>query len=97
VGALYIVFVEKPASEEAIATYRQLALPTLKGKDVKFHSRPGCALQTVEGDDVDVAVVIEFKSVQDAKDWYFSPEYQSAMKHRIETAKSRAVIVETLS
>jgi uncharacterized protein (DUF1330 family) len=71
-------------------------MPTLRDKEVKFHSRPGCEIHTVEGDDVDVVVVLEFKSVQAAKDWYLSPEYQTALKHRLGTARSRAVIVEKL-
>ncbi len=40
--AYYIVFVEKPADPAEIAEYRRLALPTLKDREVKFHTRPGC-------------------------------------------------------
>ena len=50
----------------------------------------------MEGDEVDTVVVLEFNSVQDAKDWYNSPLYQSGLKHRLGTARSRAVIVEKL-
>jgi uncharacterized protein (DUF1330 family) len=50
----------------------------------------------VEGDEVDAAVVLEFETVQEAKDWYYSPQYQEALKHRLGTARSRAVIVEKL-
>ena len=95
-SAFYIVFVEKPADPTEIAEYRRLAMPTLRDKEVKFHSRPGCEIHTVEGDDVDVVVVLEFNSVQAAKDWYHSTEYQNALKHRLGTARSRAVIVEKL-
>jgi uncharacterized protein (DUF1330 family) len=95
-SAYYIVFVEKPADPEEINEYRRLALPTLKGIDVKFHTKPTCELTTLEGDDVDAVVVLEFPSVADAKNWYHSPGYQSALKHRLGTARSRAVIVEKL-
>ena len=95
-SAFYIVFVEKPADPAEIAEYRRIALPTLKERAVKFHTRPGCEIQTVEGEDVDVVVVIEFDTMQAAKDWYQSPEYQRALKHRLGTAHSRAVIVEKL-
>jgi uncharacterized protein (DUF1330 family) len=95
-SALYIVFVDKPTDPGEIAEYRRLAMPTLKGRGVKFHARPGCELHTVEGDAVDVAVVLEFDSVREAQDWYHSPEYQHAVKHRLGTARSRAVIVEKL-
>ena len=95
-SAFYIVFVEKPADPAEIAEYRRLAFPRLKGRRVKFHTRPGCELHTVEGNEVDVVVVLEFDTVQAAKDWYHSPEYQNAVKHRLGTARSRAVIVEKL-
>jgi uncharacterized protein (DUF1330 family) len=95
-SALYIVFVEKPADQAEIDQYRKLAFPTLKDANVKFLTRPGCQLTTVEGDDVDVVVALEFPSVEEAKAWYNSPGYQAAVKHRLGTAKSRAVIVEKL-
>jgi uncharacterized protein (DUF1330 family) len=95
-SAFYIVFVDKPADPGEIAEYRRIALPTLKDRAVKFHTRPGCELHTVEGDEVDVVVVLEFGTVQEAKDWYYSPLYQDAVKHRLGTARSRAVIVEKL-
>jgi uncharacterized protein (DUF1330 family) len=95
-SALYIVFVEKPADPGEIAEYRRIAQPTLKGRAVKFHTRPGCKLYTVEGDEVDAVVVLEFDTVEEAKDWYHSPQYQEAVQHRLGTARSRAVIVEKL-
>ena len=39
---------------------------------------------------------VEFDTVQEAKDWYHSPEYQNAVGHRLGTARSRAVIVNKL-
>jgi uncharacterized protein (DUF1330 family) len=97
VSAYYIVFVEKPADPAEIAEYRRLAMPTLKNRAVKFHTRPGCELHTVEGDEVDVAVVLEFDTVQAAKDWYYSPEYQDAVTHRLGTARIRAGLVNKLA
>jgi uncharacterized protein (DUF1330 family) len=96
-SAFYIVFVEKPADPAEITEYRRIAAPSLKGRAVKFHAKPGCELHTVEGDEVDAVVVLEFDTVQEAKDWYHSPQYQEALKHRLGTARSRAVIVETLT
>jgi len=93
-SALYIVFVEKPADQAEIDEYRKLAFPTMKDAKPIFLARPGGELLTVEGDEVDVAVVLEFESVEAAKAWYYSPGYQTALKHRLGTARSRAVIVE---
>ena len=93
-SALYIVFVEKPANQSEIDEYRRLGLPTLAEAKPIFLARPGCEVTTVEGDEVDVVVALEFASVEAAKAWYYSPEYQAALKHRLGTARSRAVIVE---
>jgi uncharacterized protein (DUF1330 family) len=95
-SAFYIVFVEKPADPAEITEYRRIAAPSLAGRAVKFHAKPGCELHTVEGDEVDAVVVLEFDTLQEAKDWYHSPQYQEALKHRLGTARSRAVIVEKL-
>ncbi len=96
-SAYFIVFVEKPADHAEIDEYRRLAMPSLKGRDIKFHTRPDCPVETLEGDEVDVVVMIEFKTMAEAKDWYFSPTYQEAVKHRLGTAGSRAVIVQGLA
>jgi uncharacterized protein (DUF1330 family) len=96
VSAFFIVFTERPSDPGEIDEYRRLALPTLKGRSVKLRTKPGCAVHTLEGDEVDATVVLEFDSVEAAKDWYHSREYQEAVKHRLRSARSRAVIVETL-
>lgn len=96
-SAYFIVFVEKPADHKEIEAYRRAAIPTLAGRTIKFHARPDCEVATLEGDDVDVVVMIEFESMQAAKDWYHSPGYQAAVKHRLGTAKSRAVIVNKVT
>jgi uncharacterized protein (DUF1330 family) len=95
-SAYFIVFVEKPMDQSEIDAYVKKAGPSLQGRDVKFHTRPGSEIVTLEGDEVDSVIVFEFNSVHDAKDWYNSPLYQSGLKHRLGTARSRAVIVEKL-
>ncbi len=42
----------------------------------------------------DGVVILEFPTVEDAKEWYYSPEYQAAAKHRLAAADYRGVIVE---
>ncbi|MET0658339.1 MAG: DUF1330 domain-containing protein [Steroidobacteraceae bacterium] len=95
-SAYVIVFVEEPADHTEIDRYRKLAIPTFQGRKAKFHVDPRCAITTIEGDPVDVVVMIEFDSMEEAKAWYYSPEYQNAVKHRLGTARSRSVIVEKL-
>jgi uncharacterized protein (DUF1330 family) len=39
-------------------------------------------------------VVLRFPDMEAARKWYFSPEYQDAVKHRLGAAKFRTVLVE---
>jgi uncharacterized protein (DUF1330 family) len=95
-SAYFIVFVEKPTDQAEIDAYVKIAIPSMQGRDVKFHTRPTAEVITLEGDEVDSVIVFEFNSVEDAKDWYYSPLYQSGLQHRLAGARSRAVIVEKL-
>jgi uncharacterized protein (DUF1330 family) len=52
------------------------------------------ALESLEGDAPDGAVVLQFPSVQAAKAWYHSADYQAALPHRKKGANYRAFIVE---
>ena len=54
------------------------------------------ALEPLEGDVPDGALILEFASVADAKAWYDSPEYQAALPHRQKAADYRMFIVEGL-
>ena len=45
-------------------------------------------------DDGKRVVIIEFPSLDDAKAWYNSPEYQEARKHRENAAVGRFMIVD---
>jgi len=38
-------------------------------------------------------VIIEFPSVEVARDWYHSPEYQAVIGQRLAAAESNAVIL----
>jgi uncharacterized protein (DUF1330 family) len=96
-SAYYILFLEKPDDMAAMDQYRKLAAPTLKGRDIRFIAAPSCELLTLEGSDVDGVIVIEFKSVAEARDWYQSPEYQTALKLRLGAVRSRGVIVAGLA
>src|SRR5258707_5487670 len=73
VSAYYIVLVEKPADPAEIAEYRRLAMPMLKNRAVKFHTRPACELHTVKGDESNVAIELEYVTVQYAKTCTYYP------------------------
>ena len=54
------------------------------------------AMEALEGKLPDGAVLLEFPTVQDARDWYYSPRYQAAAVHRKKGADYRAFIVQGL-
>ena len=77
--AAYLVVNYRITDAEGIAKYRKAVDPQLM--------EAGCELlvanddvEVVEGSPAPTVVVIKFKSVEAAKKWYNSPEYQ-AVKH----------------
>lgn len=53
-------------------------------------------METLEGDAADGMVVLQFPTIEDAKIWYYSKEYQTALKHRQQAAHYRVFMVEGL-
>lgn len=54
------------------------------------------SMETLEGAPPDGVVLLKFPTVEDAKAWYHSAEYQAAAAHRMKAADYRAFIVEGL-
>jgi uncharacterized protein (DUF1330 family) len=54
------------------------------------------AMEALEGELPHGVVVLQFPTVEDAKDWYNSPAYQAAVPHRQKGADYRAFIVQGL-
>jgi uncharacterized protein (DUF1330 family) len=90
----YFIFVrdrlKDPAGYEA---YGQKARESFAGRDFKLLALHG-AVTPLEGLDADGVVIIEFPSVEAAKDWYESPAYQAAVGGRLASTEGRALIVE---
>jgi uncharacterized protein (DUF1330 family) len=54
------------------------------------------ATEAVEGKAPDGMVMLQFPTVEDAKAWYNSPAYQTAIPHRMKGADYRAFVVQGL-
>ncbi len=52
--------------------------------------------EALEGDNPDGIVMMQFPTIEDARNWYHSPAYQEALAFRKDAADWRAVIVEGL-
>ena len=52
--------------------------------------------EVLEGKDADGVVLLRFPTMADARAWYDSPEYQSAIPARMQAAPYRAIMFEGL-
>ena len=90
----YFVFVRDTMKDPAgYAAYGQKAGATFAGHEPRLLALNG-VVTAVEGASPDGVVIIEFPSVQAAKDWYHSPAYQAVVGERLAATEGRAMIVE---
>jgi len=89
----YVILTEDIHDEAGIGVYAQQAVPTILqagGRVIVLDDAP----ELVEGSwHGKRTVVLEFDSVQAARNWYRSPEYQGVVGLRHAAADSNAVIV----
>lgn len=77
--------------------YKKLTPASLEPYDGKFIVRGG-KTETLEGDwQPERFVVLEFPSVEKARQWWASEEYAPAKKIRQENATTQMILVEGLS
>jgi uncharacterized protein (DUF1330 family) len=85
------IHVEDP---EEYAAYRERSPATLEAYGARYLVRGG-AHEVVEGDwDPERIVVVEFPSMERAREWYRSPEYQEIAPMRMRAAPSQVVLVQ---
>ncbi len=76
--------------------YKKLAASTVAAYGGKYIVR-GSPVHVLEGDWLPKRfVILEFKSVEQAKKWWESPEYNDAKEIRHETAITNMIVVEGL-
>ncbi|WP_286150017.1 DUF1330 domain-containing protein [Mycobacterium sp. ACS4331] len=87
----YVIITEDIKDPEGMKEYAKLAMPAMgKAKIVAVDTKP----EVVEGSwHGTQTVVLEFESVDAAKEWYYSDEYQAAVKLRQAAADCNGVIL----
>lgn len=76
--------------------YRKLGPPTVAAYGGKFVARGG-KVETLEGNWLPKRVVVlEFESMERAKQWWSSQEYSAAKQVRHKTAITNMIVVEGL-
>jgi uncharacterized protein (DUF1330 family) len=92
--AAYVLVEVRVTNPEPYAAYRDLAGASVARHGGRFLVRGG-AVSPLEGDwQPQRLVVIEFPSVDAAKAWYLSEDYQHALKIRLANSVGKALIVE---
>ena len=90
----YVVIEIIIKNPEGYKEYKRLAPPTIAAYGGKYLARGGKA-ENLEGDwQPNRIVILEFESVEKAKQWLFSDEYQEAKALRHKYATSNTIVVE---
>lgn len=90
----FVVFIEEEVLDPVeLNEYRANVRKTLVGHEVTGRAAYG-ALEVLEGSQMKGAVILEFPSVEAARNWYRSPAYQEVAQHRFKGAKYRAFIIQ---
>ncbi len=92
--AYVFVVIERITDAVKLGEYRTLGMSTLKTTSVRHRIRASTPVELLEGEPIEGVVLLEFPSLQEAKDWYDSPRYQAALKFRREGAVCHAFMVE---
>ena len=90
----YVIADVEVTDPELFAEYRKLVSATIDKYGGKYLARGGDS-EVVEGDwTPHRTVVIEFESMDRAREWYHSEEYAPALKMRLDSANSSVIIVD---
>ncbi len=90
----YVLVEVRVTNPGPYAAYRDLATASVARHGGRFLARGG-AVTPLEGDwNPERLVVIEFPSVEAARAWYFSDDYQQALEVRVANSVGKALIIE---
>lgn len=95
--AAYMLFLREDAvrDEAELAIYRSMNRDKAPDPNLTPLVAYG-AIEALEGEAPDGVVLLKFPTVEAAKAWYHSPDYQAALQHRKKAADYRAMIIEGL-
>jgi uncharacterized protein (DUF1330 family) len=78
-----------------LEVYTPKASASIQGRDLRILAAYG-PQEVWEGPAVEGVVLVEFPTMEAAKDWYNSPAYREAREHRFKGADYQAILVEGL-
>lgn len=90
----YVISEVEMVDQALFDRYRSLAQATIAKYGGRYIVRGG-AIETVEGErSPRQIVIVEFPTMERAREWYASPEYAEALKIRQHALKRRLTFVE---
>lgn len=92
----YVIVDIEVTDPQGYEEYKRLAAPTVEAFGGRYIARGG-KTDTLEGDwQPSRIVLLEFPSLDRAREWWHSQEYNSVKEIRYRTANSRMIAVEGL-
>lgn len=92
----YVVVDVDVKDEKAYSEYRAKAPATIRAHGGRYIARGGAFEHVEPGWDFHRFVLLEFPTMEAARKWYRSPEYQTILPIRLGSTKSRMAFVEGL-
>lgn len=92
--AAYVIVEVDVRDPEGYAAYREMAAPAAAAYGGKFLARGGRVEALEGGWTPKRLVILEFASVERAREWWSSAEYAAAKKARQASAATNMIIVE---
>lgn len=90
----YVIFDIHVTDPVRYEEYKKLAAPTVELYGGKYIARGGTT-ETLEGDwSPTRLVILQFETMEQAKNWHDSAEYSEAKHIRHQTATSKVVVIE---
>ncbi|MET4478735.1 uncharacterized protein (DUF1330 family) [Bradyrhizobium sp. F1.13.3] len=80
--------------QAAMEAYRGLAAQTIAQYGGRYLARGGAAEVVEGGPPPKTIIIVEFPSIERAREWYASPEYAAALKLRRTALERRLMFVE---
>jgi uncharacterized protein (DUF1330 family) len=90
----YVIADITVTNPDGYAPYRPLASTTVAQHGGRFLARGGMVEPLEGGWKPSRVVIIEFPSMDAARQWYHSPEYQEALRIRLANSTGRVVMTE---
>lgn len=92
----YAVFMRDETVDPAeLAQYSAKVEASFEGHEMKLLADYG-AIETLEGEEIEGAVILEFPDMDAVRAWYRSPRYQEIARHRFKGARYRGFVVAGL-